>query len=259
VRLDQALLGDLTIALRSRPVRVFLVIELIAGLVFVMRRGSGVISTVLLIWLGVAILAFFAWWAGRHRLAHPERDPAPNAAARSGFALITVTGMLLWSFEISVAAGFVLFVSGVGGWLWIAWRSDGFRGSWARLTRDVRPFLPLWLLIALPRLLAGGPVFLVGAVLALPSGVGQQLVYLIGLYAPLEAVRGHAGSAAVGAALIFGLLHVPSLIGPNHGDVVAAFANAVLFQASVGIVACLAYQRHRAVVPIGVAHALAIA
>jgi hypothetical protein len=38
-----------------------------------------------------------------------------------------------------------------------------------------------------------------------------------------------------------------------------ATANAVIFQASVGLLACLANQRHRAVVPISVAHALAIA
>ena len=259
MRLDQALLGDLGIALRSRPVVIFLMIEVLAGVVFVVRRGDGTISMVLLVWMGMSILAFFAWWAGRHRLAHPQADPVPGAAARSAFALVGVSGMVVWNFEISLGAGFVLFVSGVGGWLWVAWRTQGFRGTRARLTRDVRPFVPLLLLIAVPRLLVGGPAFLLGAVVALPSGIGQQLLYLSGLYAPLEAVRGHAALAAVGSALIFALIHVPFLIEPNHGDVIAALANAVLFQASVGLIACLAYQRHRAAVPIGVAHALAIA
>jgi hypothetical protein len=57
---------------------------------------------------------------------------------------------------------------------------------------------------------------------------------------------------------VFGLVHVPFNLAPNGGDLLAAAANAVFFQASVGLIACLAYVRHRAVVPIGVAHALAI-
>lgn len=60
------------------------------------------------------------------------------------------------------------------------------------------------------------------------------------------------------SALIFAALHVPQNMAANEGDVLAAIANAVLFQASVGLVACLAYTRHRAVVPLGVAHAIAI-
>ena len=32
------------------------------------------ISMVLLIWLGLLALAFFAWWAGRHRLELCESD-----------------------------------------------------------------------------------------------------------------------------------------------------------------------------------------
>lgn len=259
MRLDKALLGDLRTALRSAPVIAFLFMELIAGLVFVDRRGSETVSTVLLVWLGMLALALFAWWAGRHRLAHPQADPVPGAAARSAYALLGVGGMVVWGFGWSVEAGFVLVACGLGGWLWVAVRVGGLRGVSARLTRDVRPFLPLLLLIALPRLVIGGPVFLLAVLIALPSGIGQQLLYLLGLYGPLEALRGRAAMAAVGAALLFGLIHVPLLLEPNGGDLLAAFANGVLFQASVGLIACLAYQRHRAVVPIGVAHALAIA
>ncbi len=213
---------------------------------------------VLLVWLGMLILAFFAWWAGRHRLAHPAPDPVAGAGARAMFALVGVAGMLVWGFDISVAAGFVLFVGGSAGWIWVAWRNAAFSDLSTRLRRDVRPFVPLLLLIGLPRLVIGGPGFLIATVLVLPSGIGQQLLYLLGLYAPLEALRGRA-VAAVSAALLFGLVHVPLLIEINHGDLVAATANAVLFQSSVGLVAALAYQRHRAVVPIGIAHAMAIA
>lgn len=258
VRLDEALLADLRVALRSRAILGFLLLELIGGLVFVWRRGTETISTVLLIWSGMLVLAFFAWWAGRHRLAHPEPDPLPGAPARAGFALIGLAGMLVWGFDLSAEAGFVLFACGLGGWLWAAWRSVGFSGFSSRLTRDVRPFVPLLLLIGLPRLISGGPGFLLVAAIALPSGIGQQLLYLLGLYAPLEALRLRAAGAAVASALLFALVHVPLLTASNHGDLLAAFANAVLFQASVGLIAVLAYQRHRAAVPIGVAHALAI-
>jgi len=244
--------------MRSPPILVFLAIELFAGAVFVARRGSDSTVTVLLIWVGMGILAFFAWWAGRHRLAHPHPDAVPGATARSVFALIGVAGILIWGYGVSGVAGFLLLVCGMGGWVWSAWRTGGLGGLWDRLTRDPRPFIPLLLLIAVPRLLIGGPGFALGALLALPSGIGQQLLFLGGLFAPLEAVRRHADMAAVVAALLFAMVHVPLLVDANHGDLIAAFANAMLFQASVALIACLAFVRHRAVVPIGVAHALAI-
>jgi len=57
----------------------------------------------------------------------------------------------------------------------------------------------------------------------------------------------------------FGSLHVPMNLPQAGGDLLLAMANAMVFQATVGAIACLAYVRHRAAVPIGVAHALAIA
>jgi hypothetical protein len=259
VRLDRALIADIGVALRSPPILAFLALEAVAGVTFVWRRGGDTVSTVVLVWMGMLALAFFAWWAGRHRLAHPEPDPVPAAGARAAFATIGVAGMVVWGFGISVAAGAVLFACGLGGWLWAAWRTAGFSGLVGRLTRDVRPFIPLLLLIGVPRLIIGGPAFVLAAAVALPSGIGQQLLYLIGLFAPLEALRGRAPMAAVIAALLFGVVHVPLLLDANHGDLLAAMANAVLFQASVGLIAVLAYTRHRAAVPIGVAHAMAIA
>ncbi len=147
---------------------------------------------------------------------------------------------------------------GVGGWIVSAIRQQGWRVLPERLLRDPRPFLPMLLLIAVPRLAVGGIAFVAGAFLSLPSGIGQQLLYLIGLFAPLEAASARTAAAAVVSALVFGLVHVPLNLEANHGDLLAAAANAVFFQASVGLVACLAFTRHRAVVPIGVAHALAI-
>ena len=258
MRLDQALRVDASRAARSWPLRLYLLLQVVAGVAFVVRRGESTISTVALIWLGMLVLAFTAWYAGRHRLAHPRPDPVPAAGARTFFARVGVAGATLGGFGLAAGPGFVLVACALAGWLWAAWRSGGLVGVAGRLSRDPRPFLPMLLLIGLPRLLVGGPAFVVGAVAALPSGIGQQLLFLPGLFAPLEAVSRRPAAAAVLAGLLFGLVHVPLVLDANDGDPLAAVANAVLFQSSVGLIACLAYQRHRAAVPIGVAHALAI-
>ncbi len=131
------------------------------------------------------------------------------------------------------------------------------RHAWLR---DPRPFVPLLLLLAVPQAgCRGSGIHPGGRRRRCPAASASSSSYLIGLFAPLEALRGRSDAAAVAAALVFGLIHVPLVLDANHGDLAAAIANAVLFQASVGLVACLAYQRHRAAVPIGVAHALAIA
>jgi hypothetical protein len=184
MRLDQALLLDARTALASSPIRLFLVLEAVASLVFLQRRGSDVASSVLLVWLAMLILAFFAWWAGRHPRAHPRPDAVPGAVARVVFGGLTVGGMLAWSWGVGTAIGVLFVACGLAGWLWSALRSGGWRGAGAILGRDVRPFVPLLLLVAIPRLVLGGPAFLI---------------------------------------------------------------------------ACLAFQRHRAPLPIGLAHALAIA
>jgi len=259
MRLDRALGADLRVALRSRSIRLYLSLQLAAGLFFVFREGLGSASTLLLVWLGLLVLGFVVWWAGRHRLAHPRPDPEPAARAKAAFALVAVLGMAVWPFDGGVGVGLVLVACGLGGWLWAAWRADGSYGLRERLTRSPRPFVPLFLLIGLPGLLAAGPAFLVGALVALPSGIGQQLLYLGGLFAPLEAVSRRPAAAAVLAALAFAAVHVHLIQDSHHDDFAVALANALIYQANVGLIACLAYRRHRAVVPIGMAHALALA
>jgi hypothetical protein len=257
-RLDRALSEDVRAALRSLPILAFLGLEAVAGALLVARRGESLMSTVLLIWVGMLAFAFFAWWAGRHRLAVSTPDDVPAAGGRVLFAALGVAGMLLIGYQVDARIGFVMLVGGFAGWIWVAARAGGFTGLLSRLTRSPRPFLPLLLLLAVPRLLFGGPLAFVGVVLALPSGIGQQVLYLLGLFAPLEAWGDRRAAAAVVAAFVFAALHVPLNLAANDGDWLAALANAVLFQASVGLIACLAYTRHRAAVPIGVAHALAI-
>lgn len=257
MRLDRELAHDLGRALRSRPLQLYVVIQLVAAAVFVVRRGAHTLSMVLLIWLGLALLAFVAWWSGRHPRARPEPDPVPAARPKVSFALLAALGMAVWGLRPEV--GFVLAVSGVGGWLWAALRSGGRAGLRERLTRDPRPFIGLYLLIGLPNLLVRGPLYLLGVGLALPGGIGQQLALLVGLFALLEALTGRRDWAAFAAAAIFAVLHVPIVMGANGHDLLAAGANVVLFQASVGLIAVLAYVRHRAAAAIGVAHAMAIA
>jgi hypothetical protein len=258
MRLDQALLADLRLAARSWPLRLHLLAQLVAAAVFVARRGQDTASMVALIWLGMLVLGFTAWWAGRHRLARPRPDPVSAAGARSLFALLGVAGLAVWGIAGAVAPGFVLVALGLGGWSWSALRAGDPARLLPRLTRDPRPFLPLLLLVGLPKLLAVGPAYLVGALVSLPSGIGQQLLYLLGLFGPLEAATRRPLLAGVVSAWAFALIHLPLVLGPNHGDLLAAAANVVLFQANVGLIATLAYARHRAVLPLGVAHGLAI-
>ncbi len=262
MRLDRALLADGRMALGSRPLRIFLALELAAALLFAWRRGPGALETILLVWAGLLVLAFFAWWAGRHHRAHPQPDAIAAAPGKVGFACLAATGMLAWSAGLG-PVGWLLAAGGLAGWAWVALRAAGWRAASRSavdlLTRDPRPFVPLLLLLAVPRLLAAGPAFGGALLVALPSGVGQQLVYLLGLYAPLEALSGRPAAAAVASALLFGALHIPIVLGDTDGDLLAAVANVILFQAGVGLIACLAYQRHRAALPIGVAHAIAIA
>ncbi len=259
MRLDRALAHDLGVALRLRPIQLYLLVQVAAAVVFVARRGSDTASMVVLIWLGLAVVAFLAWWSGRHRLAHPEPDPQVAPGPRTLFALLVGAGWASWGFGVSVQVGFVLMVVGVGGWIWAYARGGGPIGVGSRLLRDPRPFFALYLFIALPRLLAIGPIYLVGLLAAMPSGIVQQLLLLVGLFAPLEAWSARPSWAALTAAAVFALLHVPIVLEPNGHDMVAAFANAALFQLTVGLIAILAYMRHRAAVPIGVAHGLTIA
>lgn len=261
-RLDRALASDLRIALRSPAILSFALLEVIAAATIAVRRGAGAagLESVGLLWLGLGALAFLAWWAGRHRRAVRSRDPVGRAGQRVTAAVAGVVGIGLVTWGLAPAVGSAVVVGAVVAWLAAAVLGRGDRDRLVtQLLRDPRPFLPLLLFIALPRAIASGPGYGLAALLALPSGLLQQLAFLIGLFAPLEAILGRTDRAAVLAALAFGSLHVPMNLPQAGGDIVLAAANAIVFQASVGAIACLGYVRHRAAVPLGVAHALAIA
>lgn len=260
-RLDRELLTDLRRVAKSRALIGFLVLDIVAAAVLVLRRGEALLATVAVVWAGLLCVAFMAWWAGRHRLAVQEADEVPAPAMRAAAALVGALGLLIAGLG-AWQLGAPVFVVGLLAWVlvgFVARRSGGPRGAgWRQLARDPRPFVPLLLLVGLTRVLFA-PVEPVGLVAALVSGIVQQVAYLVGLFGPLEAVRGRSDVAAVLAALVFGAVHLPFDVAPNGGDQLAAAANAVVFQASVGLVATLAFVRHRAAVPIGLAHGLAIA
>jgi len=259
IRLDRELAADVRRAAASRPILAFLALELVGGLLFLWRRGPAMASTVLLVWLGLSLLGFICWWAGRHRAAHPEPDPVPRARERLLCALVVAAGLAIGTYGIHMALSGMLVLGGIGAWLVIALRRDSAGQVLRSLVRDPRPFVPLLLLVAAPRLALLGLGSLGQMLKGLPSGVGQQLMFLVMLYAAMEAVTRRRDVAAVASALVFASIHVPMNLAASDGDWAAAVGNALFYQATVGIIACLAFVRHRAPLPIGVAHSLAIA
>jgi hypothetical protein len=259
-RLHRALASDLRDALGRPAILAFLGLEIAAGAVIVAQRGARGAESVGLLWLGLGAVAFLAWWSGRHRLAVERPDPVDRARGKLLAATTGTMGIGLLTWGLAPLAGLALVAAGASAWLWLAMlgRAAGDR-LLAQLLRDPRPFVPLLLLVAVPRAVASGPGYAVQAIVALPSGIVQQVALLLGLFAPLEAVFRRTDLAAVVAALAFGALHVPLNLPLAGGDLFLAAANAVVFQVTVGAIACLGYVRHRAAVPLGVAHSLAIA
>jgi hypothetical protein len=259
-RLDLALIRDLRAALGRPAILAFLALEIAAGAYIGFRRGGADLDTVGLLWLGLGAVAFLAWWSGRHHAAVEGVDPIRNAGPKLVAASVGAVGVGLVTWGLVPAIGVALVIAGSVAWLACAVIGPGPSDRFlAQLLRDPLPFLPLMLLVAVPRALATGPGYAVGALLALPSGIGQQVALLLGFFGPLEAVLRRTDLAAVVTAIVFGLLHVPMNLPQAGGDPWLAAANAVVFQASVGAIACLGYVRHRAAVPLGVVHALAIA
>jgi hypothetical protein len=259
LRLDHALARDLRTAAASRPVQAFLVLQVASAALFVARRGPGVTQTVLLVWAGLAFVAFICWWAGRHRLAHPDADPVPRARPRLVAGLTVAGGLAIGTYGIHMGASAILVLAGIGGWLLLAVRPDSGPGLPAMLRRSWRPFGPLLILVVLPRLALMGLLGPAALIAGLASGVVQELLFLPMVFASLEAVLGRRDRAVVVAALIFGSIHVPMNLAASNGDWLAALANAVFYQSLVGAIVCMAYTRHRAELPIGVAHGLTIA
>jgi hypothetical protein len=94
---------------------------------------------------------------------------------------------------------------------------------------------------------------------ALVSGVFQQVLLQVGLEARLEGALRRTDLAVILAGLGFGLAHVAMNLEQAGDDWSIALANALVLQANIGVVCCLAFTRHRAALALGFAHALFMA
>ncbi len=216
------------------------------------------VSLIALIVAATVAFALLAWWAGRLPRAHGMPDPVRAPRLEFVAAVVGYLGMVGGMFGF-IAEGFSLtgaaIVVGVG----IALLSGTQRSDLRWVWRSWLPLLPLILGVAIPKALMLGPVLLSGLVIALPSGIIQQLLLQVGLMARLEAFTSRSDVAAVGAALAFGFVHTPLNMPQADGDALIALANALVLQAPIGLVFCLGYLRHRAPVALGAVHALAMA
>jgi hypothetical protein len=207
---------------------------------------------------GGLLFGVAAWLGGRHRWAHPEPDPVRAPVPESIAIAIAYVGIAIWLFG-NGSIGYRLALLGLAAWALVAilarYRPSDFR--W--LVRSWQPYLALYLAVLFPKLILAGPGVLARVLAGLVSGTVQQLLLQLGLTARLEALSGRGDVAAVGAALGFGLVHVPLDLGQAGGDWSLAFANAAVLQSVVGLVFCLAFQRHRAPLGLGFGHALLMA
>jgi hypothetical protein len=207
---------------------------------------------------GGLLFGVAAWLAGRHPDAHPEPDPVRAPRTEMVAVGIVFIGVVVWSVGDG-SVGYRLVQVGLAGWAIVAILARYRLRDFAWLIRTWQPYLSLLLAVALPKLVLIGVDLVPRTLAGLTSGIIQQLLLQVGLTARLEAVTGRGDVAAVVAALGFGLVHVPLDLGQAGGDWSLAFANAVILQSVVGLVCCLAYQRHRAPLGLGFGHALLMA
>jgi hypothetical protein len=257
-RIDRALLADARRLLRSGPFLAALGVLAVASTVQVLRVGPDRLGLIATIAAGCLVYAVIAWFAGRDPTAHTEPDIVRAPRAELTAVIVAYVGLAGALNGLGMLFA-VLFVAGVTGWaavsIWAGYRARDF--SW--LVRGWRPFTALLLAALVPKLLLLGPGWLVGLPIALPSGIFQQVGLQLGLLARLEATLGRRDAAAVLAALLFGAAHTGMNVGYAGGDQVLALSSAMVLQASIGLVFCLAYLRHRAAIALGVAHAIIIA
>ncbi|MET1232133.1 MAG: hypothetical protein ABWY52_04710, partial [Candidatus Limnocylindrales bacterium] len=117
LRLDRALAADLGAALRRPTILVFLALEVAAGAVVLARRGAAGAESVALIWLGLGVVAFLAWWSGRHPRAVERPDRVGRAVGRLSSAIVGVAGIGLVTWRLSPSLGVALILGATIGWL----------------------------------------------------------------------------------------------------------------------------------------------
>jgi hypothetical protein len=250
--------ADLRAAAGSGPYRLFVLGWLAAAAVIVARRGPSITEPLAVLAGALLVFGALAWMANRSPRVHSEPDPVRDPRREALAVGIAVVGATAWAFG-AIVPGMVLVVAGVIGWLVVvvAARPPASDARW--LSRSWLPFIPLLAVIALPKALTIGVGLVPQTLIAIPSGILQQVLLQVGMTARTEAIVGRRDLAAVVAALGFGLVHIPLNLPQAEGDWLVAAANAMVLQAGIGLVACGAYLRHRAPLPLGTAHAMLMA
>jgi hypothetical protein len=266
--LGAALAADVRATIRRWPARAFLALEAAATLYILARRGPAMLPTLVVLFAGLAVAGVLAWYAGRVRGAHPAPDPVRAPRAELLALAVAYAGLLGWFLDIWPAAPFVgapwpsayqVFVGGLLAWAAVALLARPRPADFAWLIRGWLPFWPLALAIILPKLPEDGLSLVPATVAGLGSGITQQVLLQVGLTARLEAVLRRSDLAAVLAAIAFGAVHIAMNLPQAEWDRAVAAANAMVLQASIGLVFCIAYLRHRAPIGLGVLHALLMA
>ncbi len=255
--LGAELRGDLGRALRSGPVRIFLAVELVAVGYQLLRRGPEILPSLAVIALGACLFGPLAWLAGRHPWAHPAPDPVRAPRPEALAVGVAYVALAVWMFGLGATFG--VFQLGLAAWALLLpvarYRFEDF--GW--LVRTWQPYLPLFVAIAAPKALILGADLVPRTLGGLQSGITQQLLLQVGLTARIEALTGRRDMAAVLAGLGFGLVHVPLDLAQAGWDWSLAVANAAILQSVIGVIFCVAYQRHRAPLGLGFGHALLMA
>ena len=266
--LVRSLLADILAALESGPARAYLAAELVATSYLVARRGPGVLLPVAVIGAGAIAFGVVAWFSGRSTAARPSPDLVRAPRAETAVIAVGYAGLsgwfLGWWPPGPWPSASTVFQAALAAWLAIAtvaWIRAARAGlatvpELAWVTRDWRPFVPLFLAIVIPKLPGSGLGLVGGTWHGLSSGVVQQFLLQVGVTARLEAVLGRADAAAVLGAVAFGAVHVAINLPQAGGDWWIAAANAMILQTTIGLVFCIAFLRHRAPLPLGLCHAL---
>lgn len=207
---------------------------------------------------GGVLFGVAAWLVGRHPWAHPTPDPVRAPLPEIAAVGVVFAGIVAWFFGAG-GIGYPVAQLGLVAWGIVAFLARYQPRDFGWVVRTWQPYLPLIVALALPKLFLFGPDIVPRTAAGLWSGVVQQVLLQVGLTSRLEAVTRRGDVAAVLAALGFGIVHAPLDLPQAGGDWSLAFANAIVLQATVGLIFCLAFQRHRAPLGLGFCHALLMA
>ena len=223
-------------------------------------------------------LILIYWWMTRSRVLPATEVKHPRA--ESLFAIALVAGWMIWrtgictqafpflpaSFScyqnveyevIPKVAELVVLPIAV---LWVLgyrWRAQGLNWNWSAWWISVPAILGL---VAYGLVLHWNNLPEFGQRIVeyfLAAGLPEEVLFRAVLFTRLEAWWRNSTWALFGAAVIFGLVHLPiDYLVFTSRDMREAWLTLLTFQMGMGVVLCFAYQRTRNVLPLAVVHAL---